>query len=541
MVGRWMSLLALLAVVVTSAVSCVSILGDFELVEGTTTPAGTGGSGAQGGGGTGGGEGGSTSALTLSAEPPSLRIVRGSSADLTVTVVRQGPIGDVTVLLSDLPSGVNADPVTIPAAATTGTLTVNAAAGATVGGTLARLGDDGGLATVVDVPLLIADPPGTLDESWDSDGVLSFAPHSGTDDAAAYRATEQADGQLVVAGTLDANSGWVVVRFDRDGSADTAFNASAGPVMPTTGRLWGVTVDPTDGGIVTVGQSENQITVVKLNDDGSADESFGNAGVYRTSSGVFTQGSVGQTAVVQPDGKIVVAGTHTASTPQGVVLRLETNGSVDASFPTLRESDRSLEGVVLDGAGNIVVAGQNSAIGPPPFWVARLTAAGDYDTTFGTGGSVNLGNGQHIGHEVVEQPDGHLVVCGDDRMGAGEGSLGRLTSAGALAWPSPGTIEFDVHGTNDRVYGCASQVNGRILFAGFGGGSPTNSAYVVRLDENGGVDTTFGDQGEVIFEPPGGLSPPQYKLYDVFVMGDGRILAVGNKNDAGWFLVRMWD
>ncbi|MBI4953347.1 MAG: hypothetical protein HY908_15060 [Myxococcales bacterium] len=532
--ARWARVsIRIAALLAASAAACTSILGDFE-------PGGGDATGASGGGG---GGGGAVASLVLAPTSDLVRVLRGGSAVLGVTVARSGPVGDVTLVLAGLPVGVTAEPVLVPASQSSGELLVQATTAAPHGAVVASLGDAAALATPVDVPLLVADAPGTLDASFDSDGALSVVPAGGTAGATALRVVPQPNGAIVVGGTLAANSGWAVRRFGPGGAPDTAFDAAAVVGMPTTGQLHGLALDVASGKIVAVGASSSQLTVVRLNADGTPDDAFGSGGVLRTTSVTYPQGSEGWGVAVQADGKMLVAGTDTSPTPVGIVLRLETNGALDASFAggTFHDRDDTrLEAVLVDPDGLVVAAGQDLVSSPPRFWVTRLTSAGAPDASFGTAGSVSFGSGYHFTHEIVRLPSGDLVVCGEDHISQSDASLGRLTALGVPVWPSGGDIAYDIFGPTNRAWGCAAPEDGTIVFAGFGFGSVEHEGYVVRVDGAGVADPTFGDLGTVAFVPPGG-PPPKYSLYDVALLPDGRIVAVGNKDDAGWFVTRLFD
>lgn len=74
--------------------------------------------------------------FTLALDPGSRSVAQGGTTTVTVNVERTGGFtGPVTVTLADPPSGVSADALTIPSGETSGTLTLRAAANATIGST----------------------------------------------------------------------------------------------------------------------------------------------------------------------------------------------------------------------------------------------------------------------------------------------------------------------------------------------------------------------------------------------------------------------
>lgn len=81
--------------------------------------------------GTPGGGGGT---VGLSLQPSTVALERGKSGTTTASVTRGGGFtGDVTVTVTSLPSGVTGSALTIPAAQTSGTLTLNASSSAAFG------------------------------------------------------------------------------------------------------------------------------------------------------------------------------------------------------------------------------------------------------------------------------------------------------------------------------------------------------------------------------------------------------------------------
>jgi uncharacterized membrane protein len=72
-------------------------------------------------------------AITLALSSSNVSVVQGATASVTVSVTREGQVGDVAITVSGLPSGVTASPLTLAAGTTSGTLTLSAAANATAG------------------------------------------------------------------------------------------------------------------------------------------------------------------------------------------------------------------------------------------------------------------------------------------------------------------------------------------------------------------------------------------------------------------------
>jgi uncharacterized delta-60 repeat protein len=190
-----------------------------------------------------------------------------------------------------------------------------------------------------------------------------------------FAAARQADGRIVVAGFTQANGppsgGAVVARLRANGTLDPDFDGDGRLMLPGGGRARAVLVQP-DSKIVVAGNPglSEVMTVTRLNPNGSPDTTFDGDGTATIDFGAG--GEPASSAVLQPDGKIVIAGTAQAGV---AVARLNANGSPDATFGAAGKAAvdfgaaTSGNAVALQPNGRIVVAGQRSG---GDFAVARL-------------------------------------------------------------------------------------------------------------------------------------------------------------------------
>src|SRR3954447_18172860 len=164
--------------------------------------------------------------------------------------------------------------------------------------------------------------PGDLDTAFGAGGKLT-TDFAGNGDEA-HAVAVQADGKVVAAGgalvttPLGTLQDFALARYRPDGTLDPTFGA-AGKVRTDFGgseQAFAVAVQP-DGKIVAAGGSGRDFELARYNADGSLDGTFGVGGkVTTTFAGIFASLFTRASAVlVQPDGKIVAAGTASAARP----------------------------------------------------------------------------------------------------------------------------------------------------------------------------------------------------------------------------------
>jgi uncharacterized delta-60 repeat protein len=244
---------------------------------------------------------------------------------------------------------------------------------------------------------------------------------------------------------------------------------------------------------------------------GDLDPTFGTGGIAIT----FGPRDVAQALVVQPDGKLVVAGTSSGDGVNHVLLvRYLPNGRGDGSFgpggklTTTVGRHSAANAVLQQPDGKLVVAGWAvpSAGGPSDVLLARFLPDGRLDASFGTAGSVTthfVANNVEEANAVLLQPDGKLVVAGrSDIVGIPFPSaiLARYLPDGRLD-PSFG-IEGKVtlfFGGGSGINALVQQPDGKLAVAGFGGLSRGSASFLVlaRFHPDGRVDPTFGAEGRV--------------------------------------------
>jgi uncharacterized delta-60 repeat protein len=255
----------------------------------------------------------------------------------------------------------------------------------------------------------------------------------------------QSDGKILLAGD------GVLVRYDTNGQPDAAFGSGGFAVL--TARPVTAIALQTNGEILiaaggpplnTFPPSFEGLSVTGLisryNSNGSLDTSFGESG---QAASAVTISAI----EVQSDGKIVVAGaieSKLVAPPSGNhtgfgLGRFTSSGNIDTTFGKhgLVVTDFGASApfaapfaLALQSNGDILAAGvaeQPAAIAgqttPSGFALARYTATGQLDPTFGSAGKVTTAFGTNRAAIIalVLQSDGKIVTAGNS--GGGTQSL----------------------------------------------------------------------------------------------------------------------
>ena len=132
----------------------------------------------------------------------------------------------------------------------------------------------------------------------------------------------------------------------------------------------------TDGKIIVIGTLDSDFTLLRYTSAGVLDTIFGTSGIVITDIGTGTADQA-NSVVVQPDGKIVVAGS---SASDFAVLRYTSAGVLDTTFGTSGKkvvdigtgtADQA-DCVAIQPDGKIVVAGNRRFAGDDDFAMIRL-------------------------------------------------------------------------------------------------------------------------------------------------------------------------
>ncbi len=288
--------------------------------------------------------------------------------------------------------------------------------------------------------------------------------------------------------------------FAAAGDLDPTFDGDGKRVLPFAGVPNEALVQP-DGKIVLAGFDElHEFAIWRLNPDGSLDRSFDGDGTVAISFGA--QDSI-NAAALQPDGKIVVAGgTYAAQTRLDMaVARLNPNGSLDKTFdPGGPDGDgKKVFSAESDTSATAVVVQPDGRIllagagtGVGTFSLTRLDSKGAVD---GTVFEDPPGFRYELAADVSLQPDGTIVVAGEavpDVEQAYVPTLARYTAEGSLDKTLAGTGITAFAGVHP--VDLLVRPGGAFVVAG-SAGEPDWRMVVRQLTPGGDEDKSFGDSG----------------------------------------------
>jgi uncharacterized delta-60 repeat protein len=402
-------------------------------------------------------------------------------------------------------------------------------------------------------------PNGSLDRSFGLQGKVFDTSRPPT------RILQQADGKLLVIAAMTLS------RYNTDGTLDATFGTAGRVTIVGDGdaldAAYALTVQP-DGKIIVVGDTSSptmfqiRCFVERFNADGTLDATFGTGGTVFEDSDDFMDDL--KAVMLQPDGKILVAGSATPS-PRGLpnsdfaVMRFLSNGTIDDQFGFHGFATQDLGGrtelvsaAALQEDGSIVVTGRvftDPGSGNSDFGIVRFLSTGQLDTTFGGDGIVRYdftvggdvpatfdGGNWDVPADILIQPDQKIVIVGYTSLTpvfTPRAAVMRLTTFG-LADPAFGTAGLATVTALTEANGVAMQEDGKLVIVGRASGD----FGIERLTAAGTVDDAFGTDGLVKVDFFGGNDSPNA----VLVQGDGRIVAAGlarNGSGSGLGIVRV--
>jgi uncharacterized delta-60 repeat protein len=345
-----------------------------------------------------------------------------------------------------------------------------------------------------------------------------------------YAVTAYADGRLLVLGTKQSLSGearGAGARFLGNGELDTTIDGDGKFSVGGVNRLVDAAV-AADGTSFMLGVDDNnggpnQLKMVRMTENGFLDPTFNGTGVITLADEV---NALANSLYAQPDGKMLV-------TAGDKLLRILPGGGLDAGGAALTSisfEDDVVYDAVVQPDGKLVVAGVGAAQpGARDVALARYNPDGSPDAGFRYGGKAYFAtNLDEYGRAIALQPDGKIVIAGNTEFSGQDFAVYRLNADGTR----DGT--FNVVGYRIIVFGEGDDVaravailpDGKILVGGY---TADDSFALARLQPDGRNDPTFGTGGKAKML----IGSGRVEARAMLVLPDGRIVVGGFHNSGG--------
>jgi uncharacterized delta-60 repeat protein len=345
-------------------------------------------------------------------------------------------------------------------------------------------------------------------------------------------------GKVVAAGFISSPPDIVVVRTTSTGVPDPTFGVGGVKVIDLGAAEYATSVRVLNNGkLLLAGFRSSEVIVARLTASGALDQTFGGGDGW-ADTGFLSTVPIRAGLAVQNDGKILVSADHLGNF---AVARFDASGTLDSGFgtggkvvvdlPALGAVDHANAVTVVPanllGGGKIVAAGVAEDGVEANFAVARFLPDGTLDASFGSNGVTIVDasgtGGYDAANAVALEVDGlgvKVVVAGSAQP-AGSGvqmAVVRLSSTGLLdpSFSGDGVALLNVGAGVDEAEGVAVQLSlcssspwcspqkSKVVLTGFTGPEGDQRFALVRLKNDGTLDTSFSFDGVVTTNPSAG-------------------------------------
>ncbi len=332
-------------------------------------------------------------------------------------------------------------------------------------------------------------------------------------DGPVYAIAAEPSGKLLIGGAFAHFNGAQasrVARLNADGSRDPSFDAGSGG----DGVVRSLVLQP-DGKVLVAGEFTNfdgvaRSRIARLNADGQLDTSF--------DPGAGANGPVRALALA-PDGKLLIAGQFTsyAGEPRSFIARLNSDGSLDPTFDPGAGASSAVNALALQPDGRVLLGGEFTHFDLTPRGrIARLNSDGSLDTSFDPGSGAS-----DFVAALALQPDGRVLVGGlfTSFNGATRRRTARLHPDGSLD-----ASYLPAAGANSTVFALAPQPDGKLFVGGdFTLYGSVARNRIARLNSDGSLDASF-DPGS---GATGGFVTAT-TVHALLLRADGRLVVGGD-------------
>jgi uncharacterized delta-60 repeat protein len=401
---------------------------------------------------------------------------------------------------------------------------------------------------------------GTFNLSHGSNGI-KYLKINGTDERI-YKLLKQSDHKIIAIGkitnALATLNSTVLVRYKTDGSIDSSYGTDGIASIGDPAFVFHSALLQSDQKIILAGNKysggeffENNIALIRLNNNGSVDNGFGLAGTVLLSSSI-TNG-FGNAAAILYNGSIVVVGKDYENFDNIVVFRVLNNGSLDNAFGSngrklinLSMQESGVGSVLLQPDGKMLIGGymidQN---GLSSFFCLRLLDNAAIDNNFAANGIYKTPS---VAVSFIElyslllTPDHKIILTGFVTNPSGV-----TGSVAVVKLLSNGSTDNSFNGTGLNFYYKSLNNDSTYIFPYAAALHPDSSLYItgeaytltneqqpfiIRIKQNGSIDPTIAADGSGWY--PIGAAVHKFYSNDIFIKSsDSTIFIGGGKTATG--------
>ena len=382
---------------------------------------------------------------------------------------------------------------------------------------------------------------GALDTSFGDNGIMitTFENLS----SGANSIAMQSNGKIILSGynTEDANQDIFLARYLPNGLLDTEFGNEGKyifSISDSKDACYDIETDDEDN-IYLLGVSRNidiphRGYVMKLTKNGKIDSSFADDGIWVNDTEDI--GDKFREIIILENGKIIISGYSIfQSITRSTTVQLNADGTIDNSFGTNGMTNISVPSgyfgqfASVDHEGNIISGGFQSNYTFNVVLV-KLDSQGEPDLSFGDNGVLwDKSHSEDFVRSITIQSDNKII------LGTTVTNVGTSTF-GLIRYNEDGSFD-ESFGDNGRVYtsfmdsylddeiahSVLLDEEENIIISGFVGLTDEINYAIACFDNDGNLDTSFGDNGKVITDL--GFDD---MIYTSILQEDGKLVCAGS-------------
>ncbi len=461
-----------------------------------------------------------TSSIDLDV-PAELRLRATEPTAVEIAILRDGDDaqGDVTIEIGGLPDGVTAEPLTIPAGETTGTITLTASMVAPMlaPSSITIAATSGDLGAKASCTLTVVGLPGMFDPTFNTNGREVFTVAEGHSEHLRRVVATPDGGWIAIGRDFTAGFKVVAVKYDAAGQRVTSYGiggvATLQPLI--AGELADAVIDP-EGRIVVLVQTGTDAFISRIDAGGIVDQDFSYGG-----QAIWSE--VCSDLAVDSHSRVYVACGHD---DVAEVLRYDADGVIDSSFDLDGRASTGIQTttvqLAIDNQDVPILAGTWASAGFPTeqhLW--RFTETGAVFASYEVYGAwLNTSVGD--------------ILCAHGRTYV---SFNGLEDTTIVALQPGGAVDESYGGNGD------AEIEG-LIFAQL---ADDGAGGLITVGGNGhGRIVRLDAAGEELVMPADDYQDITYAadlfsatFQDVVMTADGRAVVVGS-SDYDFALARLW-